>query len=259
MTGCFGLVSDPARHYYTLHLEPLRPIPTPKMPGLIRIRDLDSESAYDRFQIVIRRSPFELVYRQKDVWAVKPNRMVSDIIARGLANQNVFSSVTRELSERRPQYFMSGELHAIEVYDSGNTWFAHLAMALQITHFETGKILWSFSYDNRKEVQTQNFAVSVRALSELVSDALERALISMDRMHPVDVPAPTSDLAPSEEDDTPGGTPGGKPGPEHEDDPERPAMLPNEGPSGRRRDPDQPVLVPQAPHKPETAEDDNPR
>ncbi len=126
LTGCFGLVSDPARHYYTLHLEPLRPIPTPKMPGLIRVRDLDSESAYDRFQIVIRRSPFELVYRQKDVWAVKPNRMVSDIIARGLANQNVFSSVTRELSERRPQYFMSGELHAIEVYDSGNTWFAHL-------------------------------------------------------------------------------------------------------------------------------------
>ena len=198
------------------------------MPGLIRIRDLDSESAYDRFQIVIRRSPFELVYRQKDVWAVKPNRMISDIIARGLANQNVFSSVTRELSERRPQYFMSGELHAIEVYDSGNTWFAHLVLALQITHFETGKILWTFSYDNRKEVETQNFAVSVRALSELVSDALERALISMDKMHPVDVAAPSSDLAPSEEDDKPNEGPNAVPGPEH-DDPRSPGDVAQRG------------------------------
>lgn len=185
LSACFGLINDPVRHYYTLHLEPLQELNTRHVKGLVRVRDLDAESAYDRFQIVLRRSPFELVYRHRDVWAVKPNRMISDIIARGLMSQNVFSAVTRELSERRPQYLLSGELHAIEVYDSGNTWFAHLDLSLQISHFASGQILWTFNFDDRKEVPSQEFPICVRALSELVSDAIESAMVSMRTMRSV--------------------------------------------------------------------------
>lgn len=188
--SCFGTVSDPVRHYYTLHLEPLHQVPSPHINGLLRVRDLDSDAAYDRFQIVMRRSPFELSYRQSDVWAVKPNRMVSDLLARGLADQNVFAAVTRELSERRPDYLLSGELHAIEVYDSDDMWFAHIAMSLQITHFESGKILWTFNYDDRKNVTSGNFSHVVRALSELLSTSLEKALTSMEHMRSPDDVAP---------------------------------------------------------------------
>lgn len=136
-------------------------------------------------------------------------------------------------------------MHAIEVYDSGNAWFAHLALALQITHFETGKILWTFSYDNRKEVQTQNFAVSVRALSELVSDALERALVSMERMHTPDSlpaedpPSPIHDVIPTSDPDTP---------------PKR-SVAPAP-PSHTQRDPHEPILVPEPPAKADDDDDD---
>jgi ABC-type uncharacterized transport system auxiliary subunit len=187
--GCFGTVSDPVRHYYTLHLEPLHQHPgAPHMPGLLRVRDLDSEAAYDRFQIVMRRSPFELSYRQRDVWAVKPGRMVSDLIARGIGDQNIFAGVTRELGERRPDYTLSGELRALEIYDSDDLWFAHLALFLQLSHSETGKILWTFTFDDRKRVPPQDFSHAVRSVSELLTDAVEKALDSMEHVRsPEDV------------------------------------------------------------------------
>jgi ABC-type uncharacterized transport system auxiliary subunit len=182
LTSCFGSVSEPMRHYYTLHLEPLRPVPMAQIPGLLRVRDLDAESAYDRFQIVMRRSPFELLYRNREVWAVKPNRMISDLFARGLMEQEVFTGVSRELSERRPDYLLSGELHSIEIYDSDDAWFAHVALSLQITHFESGKLLWTFHFDDRKNVPPGNFAHAVRALSELITDAIERSLQSLEHI-----------------------------------------------------------------------------
>lgn len=182
LTACFGTVSEPARHYYTLHLEPLHTLSSLRVPGLIRVRDMDAESAYDRFQIVIRRSPFELTYREREVWAVKPQRMISDLIARGLLDQDVFSGVTRELSERRPDYVLSGELHALEIYDSDDLWFAHISLSLQITHVESGKILWTYNFDERKQVPPQGVSHAVRALSELLSHAVEKSLESMQQM-----------------------------------------------------------------------------
>ena len=182
LTACFGIVSDPVRHYYTLHLQPLQNPTKGHLPGLVRVRDLDCESAYDRFQMVMRRSPFELTYREREVWAVKPNRQISDLIARGLADENLFSGVTRELSERRPDYLLSGELSAIEIYDSGDVWYAHLAFSMQMTHFVTGRIVWNFSFDDRKEVPPLNFAHAVRALSELLTDGANTALDQLEHL-----------------------------------------------------------------------------
>ncbi|RYF11484.1 MAG: hypothetical protein EOO40_03255 [Deltaproteobacteria bacterium] len=196
-TSCFGSVSDPVRHYYTLHLEPLRPVPMVQVQGLLRVRDLDAESAYDRFQIVMRKSPFELLYRNREVWAVKPNRMLSDLIARGIAEQEVFSGVNRELSERRPDYLLSGELHSIEIYDSGDAWYAHAAFSLQITHFETGKLLWTYHFDERKDIAPHNFALAVRAMSELITEAIEKAIVSMEHMRSPD------DLLPEDQQKVP--------------------------------------------------------
>lgn len=196
LMACFGTVNEPVRRYYTLHLEPLKHPGAQHFPGLLRVRDLDSEAAYDRFQIVIRRSPFELSYRQKDVWAVKPQRMLSDLIARGLTEQGLFSSVTRELGERRPNYLLSGELHAIEVYDSQDTWFAHLAMGWQISDFETGRILWTYNYDDRKNIPANNVAHAVRAISELLTRAIDMALYSLQNAHFSDAAPPAYNYAP---------------------------------------------------------------
>lgn len=183
MAACFGARST-TRSYFVLYGLPgmMERSEEPLFRGLVRVRNLDSEDVYDKFQIVVRKSPYELTYSEVNVWAVKPYQMLSDIIARRLVETNTFASATRELGEARPELTLGGELHAIEVYDSDDLWYAHLSLTLTLTQFATGDRLWSFTYDERKQVMTQSFSHAVRTLSELLDEALERAVSELERV-----------------------------------------------------------------------------
>ena len=208
--GCFGAAQQ-QRSYYVLQGSPEDPSMRAPIPGLLRVRTLDVASAYDKFQIVVRKSPFELRYAQADVWAVKPNRMISDIISQSMADLGTFAAVTRELGEVRPDFTIDGDLHAIEVYDSDDLWFAHLSIALRLRSFSTGKVKWTFNFDRRKKIDTRSFSHAARALSELLTIALETAVESMSSFRPLTPIGPTeipeSDAAaptpPPPEDDVP--------------------------------------------------------
>lgn len=176
--GCFSS-RTPQRRYYVLNLDTIQKPRDVRFMGVVRVRNLDSESAYDRFQIVVRRSPYELEYRELNVWAVKPNRTLSDLLARALQDLELFAGVTRTLSEQRPDYVFGGDLHAIEIFDSGDQWFVHLDVTLTLTAYETGRTLWSYRFEQRKEVGSRNFSHATRALSELLSNAVQQAVNSL--------------------------------------------------------------------------------
>src|SRR5262249_27972746 len=158
-SGCLG-ARPQLRSYYVLHgtAEEKPTSGEPLFNGLVRVRNLNAEDVYDKFQIVVRRSPYELHYSDSNVWAVKPYQMVSDIVARRLVDDHVFAQATRELGETRPAFTLGGELHAIEVYDSNDLWFAHLAMSMTLTRFTDGERVWSFEYDERKPVTSTSFS-----------------------------------------------------------------------------------------------------
>lgn len=182
-TGCLHN-NSPQRRYYVLQTDAAgttveqQPAQA-SINGLVRVRDLDADSTYDNLQIVVRHSPFELTYQERNVWAVKPHRMISDEIARSLLSANVFSGVIRELAERRPNYLLSGDLHAIEIYDANMKWNVHLALSLNLSRFDTGEVLWNFHFDERKEVNLREFSYAVRGLSELLTQAIDQAKASL--------------------------------------------------------------------------------
>lgn len=179
------------RSYYVLHGVSISGQGRGTIAGLVRVRSLDAAAIYEKFQIVIRRSPYELAYSETDVWAVKPNQMVSDVIAEALTGGNHFTSVARELGDLRPDYILSGDLNAIEVYVSDDLWYAHLAIVLQLSRFEDGATLLTYKFDERKRVPAGIFAQAARAVSELLSKALDELITELDN---VDVPrtiAPT--------------------------------------------------------------------
>lgn len=178
LVGCFG-ARRTERRYYVLHLAPPRADSNTRIQGLLRVRDLDAESTYDKFQIVVRKNPYELSYRDGDVWAVKPNRMISDLLARRLQAYGLFSDVNRELGAERPDYRLGGDLHAVELYDSGDKLYAHLAISLSLANFRTGDVMWSYSFDERRDVPSLKFSHAVRTLSELLDEAATAAFVSL--------------------------------------------------------------------------------
>jgi ABC-type uncharacterized transport system auxiliary subunit len=186
LSGCFG-ARPTLRSYYVLYGEPdtsrdyseereQAKTSTAAFKGLVRVRNLNAEDIYEKFQIVVRRSPYELRYSDTNVWAVKPDNMVSDIIARTLLESETFSGVTRELGDTRPDYTLGGDLRAIEVYDSNDLWYAHVALSMTLTRFSNGERMWTFTFDERKIVPSTSFSHAVRTMSELLRDALERAI-----------------------------------------------------------------------------------
>ncbi|HSI06244.1 MAG: ABC-type transport auxiliary lipoprotein family protein [Myxococcota bacterium] len=173
--GLFGRAQQP-RNFYVLAVDPLEKGSGRVLPGLVRVSNMDTASTYDKFQIVMRESPYQLQYSDLNVWAVKPGRMVSDVMASALREAGAFDAVTRELGERRPDYTMAGDLNSIEVYNSGDAWFAHLAISLAFTRFSDGQVLWTYSFDRRKQVPTGDFAAAIRGISELLSAATQEAV-----------------------------------------------------------------------------------
>jgi len=177
-SGCFGAVST-SRSYYVLGSDPATRPPEPSIKGTVRVQNLDADAAYEKFQLVVRKNPYELHYSDLHVWAVKPNQMISDIIARTLLETGAFEDVFRNLGDRKPTFTLGGDLNAVEIYDSDDLWYAHLALSLRLTRFEDGAQLWQMSYDQRKLVATRTHAQAVRALSELLSAAVRQAYIEL--------------------------------------------------------------------------------
>jgi len=192
--GCFGRVIDSS--YYQLDY-----VPTPKemlneavYPYTVRVRDFDVAEAYRRNNIVYRQSPYKLHFYNYDLWAVKPEFLVSDMLFRHLETSKIFSEVRRSIDVDEPDFVIHGTVRAIEEYDNQDEWYAHLAMNMNLQEYKTKKILWSREWDYRKKVSNFEPIYVVRGLSELLERINNEAIADMDSVLnsiAVAVPVPT--------------------------------------------------------------------
>jgi len=178
--GFFGGVKE--NSYYQLDY-----VPTPKemfnesvYPYSVRIRDFDVSEAYRRNNIVYRQSPYKLHFYNYELWAVKPEYLVSDMLFRHLDAARIFSEVRRSIDVEEPDFTVSGTIRALEEYDNQDEWYAHLAMNMHLQENRTKKILWSREWDYRKKVSNLETIYVVRGLSELLEYINNEAVADID-------------------------------------------------------------------------------
>jgi ABC-type uncharacterized transport system auxiliary subunit len=181
-----GCGTVPNKQYYVLNYVPTqfsgRLLPT-AYPFTVRLKELDIEDAYGRSQIVYRQSPFELRYYFYKLWAVKPTRMITDLMQQHLNSVNLVSHVIRRYDEGiKPDYELSGLVSSIEEYDSDKLWFAHLALRLTLTRLSDGRVLYSHLFDNRKRVYQYSPDNVVRELSGILEFIMNQAIHDMDQV-----------------------------------------------------------------------------
>lgn len=183
LAGC-GAV--PLKQYYTLNY-----LPSPSRVRVcdsayqcvIRLRDFDIEEAYDRPEIVYRQSPFQLQYDYYRSWAVKPSRMITDLVYKHLLTANLVSSVVRRYDEGpKPDHELSGMIEAIDEYDSQELWFAHLALRMTLTKISDGAVLFEKRFDLRKRVYEHKPENVIRELSSLLELIMTQAVSAMDKV-----------------------------------------------------------------------------
>ncbi len=179
-----GCAKVAIKQYYELNYLPneimKRQIEKP-YPFTVRLKEFEIEDAYNRPQIVYRQSPFELQYYVYRVWAVKPSRMVTDLVYKHLLNVNLVSSVIRRYDEgNKPDYELSGMIEALEEYDSDELWFAHIALRINLMHIGNGSVIYNKRFDLRKKVLEHRPELVIREMSALIEYAITQSMHDMD-------------------------------------------------------------------------------
>lgn len=181
LSGCAKI---PVKQYYILNYSPasIRDRLNPNAYNCtFRLREFDVEEAYTRPQIVYRQSPFQLRYYVYRVWAVKPERMVTDLIHKHILAANLVSNVVRRFDEgHKPDYEIGGMIEAIEEYDSDELWFAHIAMRINLIRIKDGRTMYSRRFDHRKRVFQHEPEYVVREMSALMEYIFTQAIHDFD-------------------------------------------------------------------------------
>lgn len=182
---CAGCAGVPEKKYYVLNYEP-EPLHERRSeapyPYTIRVKEFSIEQVYAKPQLVYRKSPFQLQYYFYRTWAVKPTRMVTDIVQKHLNAVNLVSHVILRFDEgaSRPDFELTGNIEAIEEYDSDEVWFAHLALRLTLTRLSDNRVMYSRHFDHRKQVHVHEPEYVVRELSRIMDFILTQAIHDMD-------------------------------------------------------------------------------
>jgi len=180
LLGCFGRFIE--SKYYQLDY-----VPTPKemlnkisYPFTVRVKDFDVAEVYRRNNIVYRQSPYQLHFYNYEMWAVKPEYMVADMLFRHLDAAKIFSEVRRSIDVDEPDFTIHGTVRALEEYDNQDEWYAHLAMNMNLQENRTKKVLWSREWAYRKKVSNLEPIYVVRGLSELLELINNEAIADID-------------------------------------------------------------------------------
>ncbi|RME02069.1 MAG: hypothetical protein D6812_06900, partial [Deltaproteobacteria bacterium] len=107
------------KNYYLLQY-PIPPLETqvPKFPIFLRVKEPRISQTYDRLPIVYRFSLHKLQYYNYHLWAVKPQRMIADLLVQHLRKTGLFARVSATVEEQLPDYTITSELVSIEELDS---------------------------------------------------------------------------------------------------------------------------------------------
>jgi ABC-type uncharacterized transport system auxiliary subunit len=174
----------PVKQYYVLNYVPVQlegRLHAAPYPFTLRVKQLDIEDAYSRPSLVYRQSPFELRYYFYRLWAVKPSRMITDLIFKHLSTINLVNSLVRRFDEGvKPDYELSGLIEAIEEYDSDQLWFAHVSIRFNLTKVSDGTVVFSKAFDNRKRVFSYSPDNMVREMSAVVEFIMDQAVRDLD-------------------------------------------------------------------------------
>ena len=187
LNGCTQLIGGktdiPERRKFTLVNHPLRlSLKGSKRPYpfSIQVQKFIVPGIYDRDQIVFRLSKYEIKDDKYHLWANRPSKMLTDIVGQYLNDVTLFTQIGQEFLDKRPDYILNGTVKAIERFDSGDLWYAHLSMSLTLVDTKTNEVFWASEFDERPRVYFKDMAYSVEALSHILHEQMGQIISEMD-------------------------------------------------------------------------------
>lgn len=181
MAGCAGQGLN--RRYYVLSQPNSEKVSQsePKFDLSLRIQPTTIDELYNRLQLVHRPSLNEFEYYNFHLWAIKPNKMVSETLLKQFHQAQLFRQTFQDIQNKLPDYTLASYIVAIEELDSGEHSYAHLAMRFRLIRQKDGVEVLTHQFDRREKVFAKTPRVIVESLSDLLAFETHQLIVKIDR------------------------------------------------------------------------------
>ena len=149
-------------------------------PVVIEIEAFSVSRAYNRNEIIFRRNELEIQLDKGHSWAVRPADMITDAVGEYLKDANLFSLIGRDFIEQEADFNLRGTVKTIERYDSGDIWFARLAISMRLIRRSDSKIIWRRDFDEERQVYNADMTFTIEALREILRQQMETSIKELD-------------------------------------------------------------------------------
>ncbi len=175
----------PTRQYYIINYTPDDTVPeTSKRPYpfTLEIGRFEVQRIFNRQNIIYRYSPNKIQYYELDRWAVRPDYMIRDVVFKHFEASGLTNTVGIDFLDMRPDFRLEGTVEALEKYDAGDLFYAHLAMNFKMLDVQNSQQIWAYSFDERRRVYSDEMVHTVAGLSAIFQTHMNTIVTQLDSL-----------------------------------------------------------------------------
>jgi len=135
--------------------------------GTVIIHDASINKPYDRDNIVVRYFGPTITYAQNDIWGVKLEEIIPDLVATRMQKYNVFKNILRDYSRSRPDYEITINIKNLEQFHSENLNEAHIDMNM-ILRDERGNEMIRHSIKKETRLANDDVDIFVQRVNNII-------------------------------------------------------------------------------------------
>ena len=148
-------------------------------PYKVQVQTMKIPRTFDRVSIVVRYSAHRLDYYRYNLWAIRPQITISDLIADHISRFGIFKNCQREFLEERPDYEIIGNIEAVEKFDHEQYTAAHLALKLYLRTYDGYENLLIHEFDRVEEMPVFQMELSAQKLSDILEEEVNQFIRKM--------------------------------------------------------------------------------
>jgi ABC-type uncharacterized transport system auxiliary subunit len=139
-------------------------------PVKVMVQTLKLPRTYDRTNIVVRYSAHQIDYYRYRYWAIKPQIMISDLIARQLQSYRLFLKCEREFLDENPDYEIIGYINAFEKFHNEAFIAAHLSITLYLRRSDDFTLLIKHEFERQEQLYQDDMAYFAKKMSDILRE-----------------------------------------------------------------------------------------
>jgi hypothetical protein len=145
----------------------------PPIPRKVQVQTMKIPRTFDRVNIVVRYSAHRLDYYRYNLWAIRPQTTISDLIAQHISEYGIFKQCQREFLDERPDYEIVGTIEAIEKFDHETYTAAHFAMTMYLRTYDGYETLMAHEFDREEEMPVFRMELFAKKISDILEEEVD--------------------------------------------------------------------------------------